>query len=84
MYILLCEDQSLYTGVARDVEKRFASHIFGVGAKYTKSHKPLKIVYKERKRNRSSALKREYVIKKLSKKEKLELIKDASIPLAQR
>ncbi len=74
VYILLCEDQTLYTGVARDVEKRFMAHVLGVGAKYTKSHKPVKIVYKERKRNKSSALKREFAIKKLSKTEKLALI----------
>lgn len=74
VYIMLCKDESLYTGIARDVEKRFHAHQLGQGAKYTRAKKPVRIVYMERKRNRSYALKREAQIKKLSRPEKLALI----------
>jgi putative endonuclease len=48
VYILLCADQSLYTGTTNDVAARFAAHLNGKGAKYTRSHKPVKIVYQEK------------------------------------
>lgn len=73
-YILLCSDGSLYTGSTNDVEKRFKDHISGHGARYTKSHEPVKIIYQEKFESKSEALKREAEIKKLSKKEKEELV----------
>ncbi len=73
-YILLIENNSLYCGYTDDVEKRFQAHISGKGAKYTKAHKPLKIVYVKEFNTKSEAMKEEYRIKQLSHKEKLELI----------
>ena len=78
VYILLCRGGSLYTGIARDVTVRFQEHRRGEGARYTASHRPVRIVYIEGKRNRSAALKREYEIKKMRHDEKLILIKTAS------
>lgn len=75
IYILLCKDGSFYTGSTNDIEKRFKDHTEGHGARYTKSHKPIKIIYKEEFTNKSEALKREAEIKKLSKKDKEKLIK---------
>lgn len=74
LYILQTVDNTLYCGIARDVEKRFMQHLSGKGAKYTRSHKPLKIVYTKEFDSRSEAQKEEYRIKHLSKKEKMNLI----------
>ena len=74
VYILLCLDETYYTGSTNDVEKRFTDHLTGHGARYTKSHKPDKIVYHESLATKSKALKREAEIKKLSRKTKQELI----------
>ncbi|MDD9150679.1 MULTISPECIES: GIY-YIG nuclease family protein [unclassified Sporolactobacillus] len=74
VYILECTDGSLYTGYAADVRKRFALHCSGKGAKYTRSHKPLRIVYEEQLPDKSSALRREWTIKHLTKREKETLI----------
>lgn len=74
LYILQTTDNTLYCGIARDVQKRFQEHLSGKGAKYTRSHKPFKIVYTKEFENKSEALKEEIRIKKLSKKEKLRLI----------
>jgi len=78
VYILLTEHETLYCGYTDDVEKRFKAHIEGHGAKYTKANKPVKIVYTKEFATKSDALKEEYRIKhKLTKKQKLELIKNA-------
>jgi putative endonuclease len=74
VYILLCADQSLYTGTTNDVAARFAAHLNGKGAKYTRSHKPVKIVYQEKMSSKSAALKRELEIKSWSREKKLSLI----------
>lgn len=73
VYILQCEDGSLYTGVTNDLEKRFASHVSGKGGKYTRSHKPVKIVYQQQVDTKAEALKREFEIKRLSREKKSEL-----------
>jgi len=76
VYILLCsKGGSFYTGSTNDVEKRFNDHVNGRGAKYTKSHKPVKIIYTEEFETKSEALKREAEIKRLSKTLKTALIK---------
>lgn len=75
VYIILCHDGSLYTGITRDVKARFQEHLTGRGAKYTRSHRPKKVIYQERKRNKSYALKREAEIKKMSHEKKLMLTK---------
>ena len=76
IYILECIDGSLYCGITNNIEKRLKQHkgeIIG-GAKYTRSHWPCKLVYKEKSASRSQALKREAIIKKMSKVEKQTLI----------
>ena len=75
VYILRCGDGTLYTGITTDVEKRFATHCAGKGAKYTRGRGPLEIVYREECSGHSAALKREAEIKKLSREEKENLIK---------
>ena len=75
MYILKCGDGSLYTGITTDVERRIKQHTEGKGAKYTRGKAPLKLVYKKRFKNRSLASKREAAIKKLTREEKIKLIK---------
>lgn len=73
-YILLTEQNTLYCGYTDDVEKRFQAHLEGKGAKYTRSHKPIKIVYQKEFETKSDAIKEERRIKKLSRFEKLKLI----------
>ncbi|EKU46144.1 GIY-YIG nuclease family protein [Staphylococcus massiliensis] len=74
VYILKCKDESLYTGYTVDVEKRVAKHNAGLGAKYTKIRRPVRLVYQESYTSKSEALKREYAIKQLSRRDKLNLI----------
>jgi len=75
VYIILCKNGGLYTGIATDVKRRFIEHKIGKGSSYTKANKPVKILYTEEHPNRSSALKREVQIKRWRRKEKLDLIK---------
>jgi len=77
VYILRCSDDSLYTGVALDVNKRLEQHngIDKNGAKYTQARRPVKMVYQESSVSRSEACKREYAIKSLTKQQKERLIK---------
>lgn len=74
VYMLLCTDGSYYTGVAVDVKERFAKHVSGKGASYTRSHKPVKIVYTEELPDRGTALRREHELKKLSHSAKQALV----------
>ncbi|WP_409969274.1 GIY-YIG nuclease family protein [Bengtsoniella intestinalis] len=74
IYILCCGDGTLYTGSTNDVERRLAVHQAGKGAKYTRARLPVTLVYQETHDDRSSALRREAAIKKLSRQEKLKLI----------
>ena len=78
IYIIRCFGGELYTGIARDVEKRFANHQSGKGAKYTKSHRPKNIEAVWKATNKGKALKMEFRIKQLSKEEKECLINDNS------
>lgn len=73
VYILQCRDGTLYTGSTNDLKKRFLAHKNGVGAKYTRSHPPEKIVFTERAKSKGAALKREAAIKKMSRAQKLRL-----------
>ncbi len=73
-YILRCEDETLYTGWTNDLEKRYSAHCQGKGAKYTRAHKPIEIAYYEEYENKIDAMKREYAIKHMTRKEKEELI----------
>lgn len=74
VYILKCKDKTLYTGWTNDLEKRFKAHKEGKGAKYTRGRGPLELVYFEEYEEKSSALKREYEIKKMKRADKLKLI----------
>jgi len=74
VYVLLCEDGSYYTGYAKDVDLRVNQHKRGVGARYTKMHKPKRLVYTEKFDTISEAMKREREIKKLSHEEKYKLV----------
>jgi len=76
LYILQCADKSLYAGITMDLAKRVNEHNNSkLGAKYTMTRRPVKIVYSKKFRNRSLASKAEIRIKKLSREEKIELIK---------
>jgi len=75
VYILLCKDTSLYTGITTDVVRRFEEHKSRKGGNYTRSHVPEKIVYTEKVVSRSAALMREAEIKKLSRSQKIGLFK---------
>ena len=75
VYIVKCKDQTLYTGISRDVEKRVKEHSNTKRCRYTRSRQPVKLVYKQRCSNHSVAMKREKQIKRLDKKKKLELVK---------
>ena len=75
VYILRCADDTLYTGIDRDVHLRLMEHnTSDKAAKYTRARRPLLLVYQESCENKSIALKREIVIKKMKRNQKLELI----------
>jgi putative endonuclease len=71
VYILLCQDGSFYTGSTNNVAQRFLTHQSGKGGRYTRSHKVVKIIYKEEFRTKSEALKREIEIKSWSRQAKI-------------
>ncbi|MDD5412189.1 MAG: GIY-YIG nuclease family protein [Methylobacter sp.] len=74
VYIILCTDDTLYTGITNDVARRFNQHVDKQGAKYFRGRQPKQLVYVEPGHDRSSASKREVVIKKLPRLEKLQLL----------
>ena len=74
VYMLRCADDTLYTGIARDADARADAHNAGRGAKYTRARRPVSIIYREGAESRSSASKREYAIKRLSRAQKLALL----------
>ena len=73
-YMLECRDGSLYTGWTNNLEKRVACHNAGKGGKYTASRLPVKLVYYETFETKQEAMRREYAIKQLSRKEKIKLV----------
>ena len=79
LYILRCKDNTLYTGITTDVEKRLDAHRTGKGAKYTRGRSPLALVYREDCGDHSAALKREIEIKKFSREEKERLIAEQNV-----
>jgi len=81
LYLLRCSDNSLYCGQTKDLQKRIQEHNFDdiKSAKYTKGKRPVKLVYFEKYRTLSKALKREFEIKKLRKTEKEVLIKKINV-----
>ena len=74
VYMLLCKDETLYTGYTVNIENRLKAHESGKGAKYTRGRGPFELVYLEQCTSKSAGLKREYEIKKLSREEKELLI----------
>lgn len=74
-YLLKCSDETLYCGWTNDLEKRVAAHNAGRGAKYTRARLPVTLVYYEVFETKEEAMKREAAVKKMSRREKLELIK---------
>jgi len=76
VYILKCSDDTLYTWISTDLEKRLKQHNWEIlgWAKYTRNRQPVQLVYSERSENRSEASKREYEIKKMNRKSKILLI----------
>ena len=74
VYILLCQDGRYYTGYSQDVKNRLKQHMIGKGSRYTRMNKPERIVYMKKFETRSAAMKQEKKIKRLSHKEKTELI----------
>ena len=88
VYIILCSDATLYTGITNDVERRWRQHSDGQGAKYFRGRTPLELVYLESGHSRSSALRQEARIKKLTRADKERLIRssvnEAGSPAAPR
>ncbi len=76
VYIVRCADGTYYTGIAKDLDKRIDVHNAGKGAKYTQRRLPVALVYSEAADNRSTASKREYQIKQLSRAEKIKMIRE--------
>ena len=79
-YIVRCADGTLYTGWTTDPARRLRAHNAGRGARYTRSRRPVQLVYLESCPNRAAALQREHQIKRLSRKQKEALIASASLP----
>lgn len=76
MYMVQCSDGTLYTGITNDLEKRVEAHNSGKdGARYTKSRRPVKLVYSEQAESKSAAARLEYRIKKLPRSKKKRMIK---------
>jgi len=74
VYLIECDDQSIYTGITTDVDRRFAEHQAGKGGHFTRSRKVKKVLYTEKQPDRSSALKREAEIKSWPREKKLALV----------
>jgi putative endonuclease len=76
VYILKCGDDSLYTGYTNDLDNRLKMHHEGKGAKYTRGRGPFQVMFMEKYPTKEAALKREYEIKRLTRKGKFQLIRD--------
>lgn len=80
VYMVRCSDNSLYTGyTVNSIETRVKKHNAGLGAKYTKARRPVQIVYTEECSSRQEAMRREFEIKKLSKKEKEAMVSSCEV-----
>jgi putative endonuclease len=78
VYLLRCRDGSLYAGATVDIRRRLLAHQSGKGAAYTRSRRPVELVYSEPAGDRSAALRREAALKRLPRRAKLELVLTAS------
>lgn len=84
VYILRCADNTLYTGYTTEPLRRLAEHNQGMASKYTRGRRPVEMVYLEECGSRSEALKREYIIKTFTRKQKEALIKNNPVINLQR
>lgn len=75
--MLRCRDRSLYTGITNDLAKRLVRHRAGTASAYTRTRRPIHLVYQERQPDRSAALRREAALRRLSRAEKLALVRRA-------
>lgn len=73
VYMILCSDGSLYTGISTDVPRRFQQHLLGKGAKYFRGRLPVRLVFQENGHCQASATQRELAIKKMKKQDKANL-----------
>lgn len=80
VYIVECSDHTLYTGWTVDLAKRIARHNSGQGAKYTRARRPVVLKYCEEYTTKKEAQEREYLIKKLPREQKLQLVKEGLSP----
>lgn len=78
-YLLKCADDTLYCGYTDDLEKRIKTHNLGKGAKYTRARLPVELVYYEKYEDKHDAMSREWHIKRMSRKEKIQLIEGKEI-----
>jgi len=78
VYVILCDNNSFYTGYTKNLDRRIRLHKNGRGARYTRIHKPKKLVYVEKFDSRREAMQREKKVKRLNHQQKLELIKTKS------
>jgi putative endonuclease len=78
VYIIVCSDNSLYTGITTDITRRFSQHCSGRGAKYFRGRDPQRLVFLEGGHNRSSASRREAAIKRLSREKKWQMIDNSA------
>jgi len=83
VYIILCTDNTLYTGITTDINKRWLKHCQQKGAKYFRGREPQNVVYIETGHTRSTASKREFVIKKMKRVDKIQLIRSESNDLTK-
>ena len=80
--MLECGDGTIYTGITDDLERRLRAHSRGQGAKYTRGRGPLKLRYQETVPDKSTALKREFALKRLRKADKLAIIAESNCSVA--
>ena len=79
VYLIQCGDGTFYTGVTKDIKRRFIEHKTGRGARYTRARGVVKVLYSEKATSRSQALKREAQIKSWKREKKLSLIKNGRL-----
>lgn len=84
IYILECKDGTLYTGWTNHLEERVQCHNMGKGAKYTKVRRPVQLIYYEEFHTKQEAMKREYAIKQLTRKEKLLIVEKKTMRVKER
>lgn len=79
VYLLRCSDGSLYTGITTDVVRRLAAHNRGAGARYTRTRRPVRVVFLDARLNHSDALRSEFAIKRMSRRQKHDLVAAAQV-----